>query len=228
LAAEFRRLAAQKARFVAVTEHELRTPLTTIAAFAQLLGPEGEERELPDDQITRAVNAISRSTERMLLLLEDLALLNRIETAALAPEPIDLAALLDEVARAVRGGLPEASVKVSPTAGPLLTGDLGLLRQLLYATLGAVAATQGAVTASVGYESGAVTVTAAAPAICPLADEYLLATPLPTLEPPVRRRSAGLWMLLAEAVAARHEGLVEVSERSAGTAYIAVRLPVGG
>lgn len=227
LAAQFRRLTSQKARFVAVTEHELRTPLTTIAAFVQLLGPNGEERELPDDQVPGAVNAISRNTQRMLLLLEDLALLNKIEAAALSAEPIDLAGLVDEVAAAVRIGVPEAAVRVNPGAGPPFTGDRDLLRHVLYAAVGAVAATQGAVTAGVERRPDEVVLTACAPAICPLTDEYLLAAGLPTLEPPARRRSAGVWMLLAEAAAGRHDGSVEVGERPPGTACVTVRLPAG-
>jgi hypothetical protein len=44
-----------------------------------------------------------------------------------------------------------------------------------------------------------------------LTDEHLMAGMLATPDPPHRRRSTAVWMLLAEAIAARHGGSVRLT-----------------
>ena len=58
-----------------------------------------------------------------------------------------------------------------------------------------------------------------------LTDEHLMAGMLADPEPPHRRRSTALWMLLAEAIAARHGGSVELTFDPETGAGAEIRLP---
>ena len=63
-------------RFVADASHELRTPLAAVRAYAELYGRGAAER--PDD-LERSMRGISRESERMSLLVDDLLLLARLD-----------------------------------------------------------------------------------------------------------------------------------------------------
>jgi len=94
-------------RFVADASHELRTPLAAVRAYAELFGRGAAEH--PDD-LARAMRGISRESERMSELVEDLLLLARLdEGQPLEREPVDVdevAAEAAETARAVEGEHP--------------------------------------------------------------------------------------------------------------------------
>ena len=223
LAAAHRQLARLKERFISVTAHELRTPLTTIAAFAGML----LEDELPPPQRPAAIEAINRNAQRMLGLLDDLTLLSRLESGdvVLGRAEVGVPALVAAVAEALRAGLPGVPVTVEQGDGPPVRGDEALLREMLYAAAGAVAATQGSVTITARYAGAGWSLLADAPAVSPLTDEYLLAAVLPTMEEPPRRRTVGVWVLIADAVAQRHGGTMAVDERADGVSSISMRLP---
>jgi two-component system, OmpR family, sensor kinase len=115
-------------RFVADASHELRTPLAAVRAYAELFTRGASDR--PDD-LKRSMNGISRESERMSLLVDDLLLLARLdEGRPLALEPV---ALDEIVAEAV-----ETAHMVDPTR-PLdlevepvtVLGDRDRLRQLV-------------------------------------------------------------------------------------------------
>ena len=91
-------------RFVADASHELRTPLAAVRAYAELFSRGADRR--PDD-LARAMNGISRESERMSLLVDDLLLLARLdEGRPLEREPVEL----DEVvARGRRDGARRSS-----------------------------------------------------------------------------------------------------------------------
>ena len=63
-------------RFVADASHELRTPLAAVRAYAELFGRGAAER--PDD-LERSMTGITRESERMSLLVDDLLLLARLD-----------------------------------------------------------------------------------------------------------------------------------------------------
>ncbi|WP_338751015.1 ATP-binding protein [Janibacter alittae] len=68
----------QKTDFMATTSHELRTPLTSIAGYLELL-EDGDYGDLTQPQ-TRALGVISRNVERLRSLIDDLLLLNRLDS----------------------------------------------------------------------------------------------------------------------------------------------------
>ena len=100
LAAEALRLADQrKDIFVATLAHELRNPLAPIRAASGLL----MRPDLPPERISWAAGVISRQSQTMNLLLDELLDLSRIKygSVALKPEPVELSALIDSALEAV-------------------------------------------------------------------------------------------------------------------------------
>jgi two-component system OmpR family sensor kinase len=82
-------------RFVADASHELRTPLAAVRAYAELFGRGANRR--PDD-LERAMTGISRESERMTLLVEDLLLLARLAVVEVSDSGPGMTS--DEAARA--------------------------------------------------------------------------------------------------------------------------------
>jgi two-component system OmpR family sensor kinase len=115
-------------RFVADASHELRTPLAAIRAYAELFGRGAATR--PDD-LARSMSGISRESERMSLLVDDLLLLARLdEGRPLAAEPLDLADVVEEAVDAARVVDSERPIEVELERAPVV-GDHDRLRQVL-------------------------------------------------------------------------------------------------
>ncbi|GAA4122446.1 hypothetical protein GCM10022415_26480 [Knoellia locipacati] len=87
----------QKDEFVGTVSHELRTPLTSIAGYLEML-EDGDLGELEPAQL-KALAVIERNTKRLRGLIEDVLVLNRIETRGLDPSfvPVDLSVLVADV-----------------------------------------------------------------------------------------------------------------------------------
>jgi signal transduction histidine kinase len=215
---------AFKAQFLAVVSHELRTPLTSIAAFTEMLSGE----DLPEGERPTALSVVQRNTERMLVLVEDLMLLARLESGDLPveTEPVDLVPLLTGAGQEIEHVVPTAAVRTVIDTGPPVPGDAGLLRQLFYAVTGAM--TARALDGSSEIKGACFgdhwTVTVRSTQAETLTDEYFLATSLPVPDGD-RTRSLALWMLLARAIAHRHGGAVSITYDPQTGASITVRLP---
>ena len=219
-----------EARFLAVISHELRTPLTTIASFTESLDTD----DLAPDERSVALAAVRRNTERMLTLVDDLMVVSRLQTGdlPLRPGPVDLATVVREAADLLAVREPHTAATLSAADGPELTADADRLRDLFYAVLGTVAsgaADRSAtvaltpVTPASGPAGWRVTVTARQAE--QLTDEHLMAGTLAAPEPPYRRRSTALWMLLADAIATRHGGSVRLTFDPAVGAGAEIHLP---
>ncbi len=115
-------------RFVADASHELRTPLAAVRAYAELFARGADRR--PDD-LARAMSGISRESERMSALVDDLLLLARLdEGRPLAREPIALHEIAQEAietARTLDPGRPLA-LETEPA---IVLGDRVWLRQVI-------------------------------------------------------------------------------------------------
>jgi signal transduction histidine kinase len=97
------RLEAAQSReqeFLMSVGHDLRTPLTTIGGYAEAL----DEGELDAGETKRSAGVLSRETDRLRRLVEDLMLLARLEARefTIRPEPVDVGAHLGEIAEAYR------------------------------------------------------------------------------------------------------------------------------
>lgn len=115
-------------RFVADASHELRTPLSAVRAYAELFGRGASAR--PAD-LERSMSGITRETERMSLLVDDLLLLARLdEGRPLEQEPVDLASVVGEAVDAARVVEPGRPIELSSEPATV-TGDGARLRQVL-------------------------------------------------------------------------------------------------
>ncbi len=115
-------------RFVADASHELRTPLAAVRAYAELFGRGAAAR--PSD-LERAMTGISRESERMSLLVEDLLLLARLdEGRPLEREPVDLKDVVGEAVETARTVEPLRPISLD-AAEAVVLGDRDRLRQVV-------------------------------------------------------------------------------------------------
>ena len=115
-------------RFIADASHELRTPLAAIRAYAELFGRGAAER--PQD-LARSMSGISRESERMSVLVDDLLLLARLdEGRPLERAPVDLAAIAGEAVDAARVVDHDRPIEASLEPVVVL-GDRDRLRQVV-------------------------------------------------------------------------------------------------
>jgi signal transduction histidine kinase len=90
-----RELDQMKSDFVAIASHELRTPLTAIHGYVTTLARRFDQ--LPPEEVQRFLETISRQSERMAKLVEDLLLVSRIEAGTIRINvlPVDVGSLLE-------------------------------------------------------------------------------------------------------------------------------------
>jgi two-component system, OmpR family, sensor kinase len=124
-------------RFVADASHELRTPLAAVRAYAELFGRGADRR--PDD-LARAMTGISRESERMSVIVEDLLLLARLdEGRPLERDPVDVAEVVREAVETARAVEPGRPIELT-TQPAVVLGDRERLRQIVDNLLGNVRA----------------------------------------------------------------------------------------
>ncbi|MGH2779161.1 MAG: PAS domain-containing sensor histidine kinase [Actinomycetota bacterium] len=98
---KLRELDQAKSDFVSSVSHELRTPLTSITGYLEML-VDGDAGPLSSDQLD-LLEVVDRNSQRLLMLIEDLLTLSRIESGRLgmAREPVDTLTLISGVEKAV-------------------------------------------------------------------------------------------------------------------------------
>jgi two-component system, OmpR family, sensor kinase len=115
-------------RFVADASHELRTPLAAVRAYAELFSRGADRR--PDD-LERSLSGITRESERMSLLVEDLLLLARLdEGRPLEREPVQLERVVEDAVETSRAVDPGRAITLALEPAPVV-GDGGRLRQAI-------------------------------------------------------------------------------------------------
>ncbi len=130
--ARLRELDEAKTQFISTMSHELRTPLTSIVSFTELIMDDEEELS---EETASSLSVIQRNAERLLRLVGDLLLLDRLEAGVI---PLELAAVSvpDLVADTVRSASATAAdrnitIGVSTAAGPAVRADRLRLEQVL-------------------------------------------------------------------------------------------------
>jgi signal transduction histidine kinase len=93
----------ERAQFLAVVSHEMRTPLTSIISFSELL--RSESGGLSPDGL-RFLGIIERNADRLLRLINDLLMLNRLEAGGV---PLELTQV----------SLPGIAVETVKSAAPM-------------------------------------------------------------------------------------------------------------
>jgi two-component system OmpR family sensor kinase len=126
---------ARLRRFVADASHELRTPLAGVRAYAELFKRGADKR--PAD-LARAMEGISRESERMSVLVQDLLLLARLdEGRPLELEPVELDEIAREAVETARAVEPARPIELEVEPAVVL-GDRERLRQVVDNLLGNV------------------------------------------------------------------------------------------
>ena len=121
-----------KSQFLAITSHEIRTPMNGILGAAELL----METPLSPTQ-EHYVRTAHRSATALLALMNDVLDLSRIEAGRLqlAPEDVDVAAVVDEAVDLIRVAARERPIVIESDVDarlpPRLRTDPLRLRQLL-------------------------------------------------------------------------------------------------
>ncbi len=115
-------------RFVADASHELRTPLAAVRAYAELFTRGASTR--PDD-LERSMTGISRESERMSFLVDDLLLLARLdEGRPLEQEPVALDEVVSEAVETAQTLEPARPIELAVDEA-VVTGDRVRLRQIV-------------------------------------------------------------------------------------------------
>jgi signal transduction histidine kinase len=124
-----------KSAYVANISHELRTPLNGIIGFSQLLY--AGHIAPPSAEYKQSIADILSSARHLLSLINDVLDLAKVETGKMefTPEPIEPAALVEEVRSVVRGIAAQKNIRIEAAVAPQLGQlvlDCARLRQVLY------------------------------------------------------------------------------------------------
>lgn len=208
-------LVAQQRAFLDDASHQLRTHLTTLRMQVDYARVEGDPA-----QVRTALDALSEELQRATRSTHQLLSLGRSDTAALEVSSFDLLPLLQEVAReflpAARARALDLGVESAPQPA---TADRELLREAL-ANLVANAIAyvpQGSVTLSAAQDSlgFSVSVEDNGPGLPPGLAERL-GTRFLRAEGS-RGSGSGLGLAIAQAIAARHGGVLRLEAPAKGS-----------
>jgi two-component system OmpR family sensor kinase len=216
-------------RFVADASHELRTPLSAVRAYAELYDRGAADR--PAD-LERSMRGISRESERMSLLVDDLLLLARLDDGRpLEREPVQLDEVVGEAVETAQAVDPDRAIELHAEPATVL-GDRDRLRQIVDNLLANVRAhtppgTPASVSVARSNGSAEIAVTDAGPGL----DEEHLAHLFERFYRADASRArasggVGLGLAIVAAVAEAHGGTVSASSRPGEGTTIAIALPL--
>jgi two-component system OmpR family sensor kinase len=216
-------------RFIADASHELRTPLTSLRGYADLFryaaANEPGERE-------KHLEKLRSEASRMSVLLDDLLLLARLdsaETEPLRPEELDLAVIAEAAADAFRAARPSHSLEIDADT-VTMTADPTRLRQVLdnLLTNAAVHTPSGtSVSVRVRSENGwaVVKVSDTGPGI-PETDQARIFDRFYRVDDSRTRQrgGSGLGLAVVQSLVEVHGGTIELTSRPGSTVFT-IRLP---
>lgn len=117
-------------RYTLSLTHELKSPVSAILGALELI-----DEHMPAEQRERFVNNIRDEAQRIQVVVERLLDLARVEHMQVLenPEPVDLAACIDEVVQSKRPALERKRLRIeTPITRPIaVSGEAFLLRQAL-------------------------------------------------------------------------------------------------
>jgi two-component system OmpR family sensor kinase len=216
-------------RFVADASHELRTPLAAVRAYAELFTRGASER--PAD-LERSMTGITRESERMSLLVEDLLLLARLdEGRPLEQRDVDLAEVVSEAVETAHMVEPDRPIGVELDSA-VVRGDRDRLRQVIDNLLANVRAhtppgTPAQVTLSRVNGSAAVVVADSGPGMTEEQAAHVFERFYRTDGSRTRASGGvGLGLSIVSAVTAAHGGSVSATSKPGEGASFRIELPL--
>lgn len=133
-AEELQRTNAELERYAFVASHDLQEPLRKIAAFGEML-QRGYADKL-DDRGRNIVEVMIDGATRMQQLIRDLLRYSKSSNAEMDIQPVDVAALIDDVERDLEMAIEESGASIVRRDLPVVRGDPVLLRQLFQNLVG--------------------------------------------------------------------------------------------
>ena len=226
-----RKALARQREFAADASHELRTPLTVIRSSVEYLE---RHRTEPVHQVGTALTDIDDEVRHMTSIVEDLLLLARSDSGAIALErvPVDLGDVAADGASALGKPATDRGVRVVVDPQPaVVSGDPARLRQLVMILVDNAirhSPTDGRVGVAVRAEGGGASLVVEddGPGIRPedlphVFERFYRAPGAPG-------GGTGLGLAIAAWIVDRHGGRIEAANRAEGGARFVVRLPAGG
>ncbi|MEQ9550839.1 MAG: PAS domain-containing sensor histidine kinase [Coleofasciculus sp. G3-WIS-01] len=122
-----------KDEFLATLSHELRTPLNSILGLSQLL----PMRRLNEEKMARALETISRNTQSLAQLIEDVLDMSDIITGELTLKvsPVELMPSIERAIASIRAAAEAKTLQIEThldgSVAPIL-GDASRLQQILW------------------------------------------------------------------------------------------------
>ena len=230
LAAQRESLRRQR-EFAADASHELRTPLTVIRASVDDLE---RHRAAPVASVGNALADIRDEVDQLTTMVDDLLLLARSDSGALALErlPVDLGDVASAGASALTQVASEGGVLLAVDPEPAdIVGDAARLRQLVVILVdNAIRHSPSGGTVNVTVRrtapEGVLTVDDDGPGVRPedlprLFDRFYRAPGAPG-------GGTGLGLAIAEWIVVAHGGTIAAVNRTEGGARFVVRLPLAG
>ena len=232
---------ALKADFLSMLVHDLRAPLTGISGFAEVLA-DGQLGSLTEDQLA-ALKNIQNGGEQMLLLIEDILDLAKLEAGKfpLQPVPITFASLAEQVvqdlaALAIAGGLgirldfPEELPQVFADERQLRRVITNLLSNAIkFTPRGGKIRLSAIVQAPSHTDAGhclLVSVTDAGPGIPPEERQRLFSRYHQGTAARTFHKGTGLGLAICKEVVTRHGGTIWVDNPAEGGSRFSFTLPI--
>jgi two-component system sensor histidine kinase MprB len=211
-------------RLVADAGHELRTPLTSLRTNLELLAQADRRGGLTSGQRNEIFSDVIAQVEELSTLVGDLVELARDEPVQSAPEPVDLAALVDRAIERVKRRTLGADFDVT-TAPWWVMGESGILERAVTNLLdNAVKWSPSGGGVRVELDHGTLTVSDSGPGI----DEADLPMIFDRFYRAERARAmpgSGLGLAIVRQAAERHGGSVSAANREPHGATFTLRLP---
>ena len=218
------------ADYVQTLTHEVKSPLSAIRGAAELL-----QEPMPDADRTRFVGNIVRETQRIQELVDRMMELTALESRRSldATAPVDLRALLDEVAASAQASGAARGVRIELLDGDAATtdGDVFLLRRALANLLDNAidfSPSGGTVTLALrrGGRSADLVVQDRGPGIPEYAEDKVFEKFYSLARPHSRKKSTGLGLAFVKEIAELHHGRVTLANAPAGGAVATLSLPL--
>ena len=132
--AELEATNAELGAFSYSVSHDLRAPLRAIDGFSRIV-IEDDEHTLTESQ-RRYLGLIRENTRAMGDLIDDLLAFSRLASQPVTREPVDTAALVEELERELSSAEPARTIEFANGHLPVVAADPALVRQVFANLLG--------------------------------------------------------------------------------------------